>query len=337
MFTIANPWILLLLPLPWLLWLIFPRSKDKPYNAAIRIPFFNDIQQLTKRAPKGFGAQRWRVWWLSLIWLLVLIAASGPQWLGKPLELPRHGRNIMMAIDLSDSMRTPDMELNGQRVDRLTMVKHIADKFIQQRYGDRVGLILFGSKAYLQAPLTFDRKTVIQMLDNAVIGLAGPQTAIGDALGLAIKQLIKQPKNSRILVLLTDGVNTAGYVWPLAAAKVAAANNVKIYAIRIGSNQPMYYKILGGRQLLNPGVEKGIETLQKIAKMTGGLFFRARDGLSLSKAYQAIDKLEKVSGKKTTIRPITPLYPWFLGAALLLSMLLFLRNVVINLKRYEHN
>ncbi len=326
MFQLAWPAILLLLPLPLLIRWLVPAAKVKT-GAALKVPFFTAITNLTKTSSWASLTIRLRPWVIYLIWALLVFAASGPRWLGKPIQLPRQGRDIMLAIDLSGSMQIPDMQLNHRRVDRLNIVKYIADEFISHRQGDQLGLILFGSRAYLQTPLTFDRKTVRTMLNDATIGLAGSQTAIGDAIGLAIKRLRKRPRQSRVLVLLTDGVNNSGHVSPLAAAKLAKQYGIRIYTIGIGADQ-MVLPTLLGNQVTNPSADLDEKTLKQIAKITGGMYFRAKNTRALARAYQQINQIEPVAAASTTIRNITPLYPWPLALALVLSIILMMTRVI---------
>ncbi len=326
MFSFALPWLLLLIPLPVPMRYLVPAATQTKARA-LKIPFYKDIvdiaQQTYGQRLIATGLRRWLVYFM---WLLLVIAAAGPQWLGKPVNLPQTGRNIMLAIDLSGSMQIPDMSLEGRRVNRLAVVKNVAQQFIKQRVGDRVGLILFGSRAYLQTPLTFDRKTAESMLNDATIGLAGAQTAIGDAIGLAIKRLSKQPQGSRVLILLTDGVNNAGAVAPIEAAKLAAKNHIKIYTIGIGADRMLVPSIFGA-QAVNPSRDLDTKTLQQMADISGGLFFRAKNTQALRQIYQRLNQLEPVSTQKSTFRPITPLYPWSLALALLLSVYLASRKI----------
>ncbi len=256
---------------------------------------------------------------LLLIWLLLLTAAARPQWLGEPTELPETGRNLMLAADLSGSMETPDLDIDGEQATRLDAVKSVAGAFIERRKGDRIGLILFGSQAYLQAPLTFDRTTVHRLLNQAMIGIAGRETAIGDAIGLAIKRLRQAPEGMAVLILLTDGANTAGRVPPRQAAELAAQAGLKIYTIGIGAEK-MRVRGLFGSRIVNPSADLDEETLGYIADTTGGKYFRARDLEALQGVYQQIDALEPVAGGSRLVRPITSLYPWPLSGSLLLSL-----------------
>ncbi len=239
---------------------------------------------------------------------------------GRATELPETGRNLILAADLSGSMESPDLDIGGEQVTRLDVVKKVAGAFIERRQGDRVGLILFGSQAYLQAPLTFDRTTVRHLLDQAMIGIAGRETAIGDAIGLAIKRLRQAPEGMAVLILLTDGANTAGRVPPRQAADLAAQAGLKIYTIGIGAER-MRVRGLFGSRTVNPSADLDEEMLTYIADTTGGHYFRARDLEALQAVYRQIDTLEPAAGGSRVVRPITSLYPWPLGAALLLSMI----------------
>lgn len=325
MFEFTEAWVLFFLPLPLLVYYILPAGSTRQ-TTALKIPFYRRLQQF---APEQKGKTKGNVFWRTIlfaVWSLLIIAAANPAWLGKPVSLPRSGRDIMLAVDLSGSMRIPDMTESGRQVDRLAVVKQVASQFIKQRTGDRLGLILFGSKAYLQTPLTYDRKTVVAMLQDATIGLAGQQTAIGDAIGLGIKRLLKYPKDSRVLILLTDGSSNAGAVTPLSAAKLAAKEGIKVYTIGLGADRlevPSFF----GNQVLNPSQDLDVSTLQTIAKTTGGKFFRAKNTKALQSIYKAIDQLEPTISDSAVFRPITTLFMWPLGIALILSFLLGLHKL----------
>jgi len=317
------PWLFLLLPLPLLLrwWLRPQAARDE---AALQVPFLDDFlpsQAQRNSLPPG----RW-VFWLALFgWLLLVTASARPQWLGEAVQLPVSGRDLLLAVDLSGSMEVKDFEIKGAAVDRLSAAKWVAGDFIERRVGDRIGLILFGRQAYLQAPLTFDRKTVRTLLDEAAIGLAGKETAIGNAIGLAIKRLKEQPAKGRVLILLTDGANTAGEVEPLKAAEMARQEGLKIYTIGIGADELLVPSFFGTRRI-NPSSELDEKSLQAIAALTGGRYFRARDTAELTQIYQLLDQLEPVPKAEQSYRPSTPLFPWPLGVSLLLATLLALRN-----------
>ncbi len=310
------PWLLTVLPLPLLIRWLFPASQLAE-QAALKVPFLDDFAGFESRA---LSPQKpWRLWLAIAAWVLLVIAVSRPQWLGEPIEQTVSGRDLMMAVDLSGSMEEQDFIINKQRVDRLTATKFVAADFINRRVGDRVGLILFGTQAYLQTPLTFDRKTVITLLNESAIGLAGDNTAIGDAIGLAVKRLKNQQANSRVLILLTDGANTAGEVSPIKAAELAAENQLKIYTIGIGADEMQVRSFFGSRTV-NPSRDLDEKTLTAIADTTGGRYFRARNTEELDKIYQLLDELEPVEKDKQYYRPRSELYPWPLGLALALSV-----------------
>ncbi len=314
----AWPWLFAALPLP-LLALLLPRASSVA-PVALRFPFYGALQA-NLQSHTG-RRSRLRLTLAVLAWLLLVLAAARPQLIGETLHLPVSGRSLMLAVDISGSMQSEDMQIRGRQLSRLTAVKIVAGDFIEQRKGDRIGLILFGDEAYLQAPLTFDRNTVRTLLDEAQIGLAGQQTAIGDAIGLAIKRLRKEPASNRVLILLTDGANTAGNVDPLKAADLAAREDVRIYTIGIGSGEMLVQTPFGARRVASGDLDEA--TLKAIADKTGGRYFRARDTTQLAKIYTLLDRIEPVSEDEQTWRPVDELYFWPLGTALLLSVLIAL-------------
>ncbi len=314
----AWPWLFAALPLP-LLALLLPRAPEISH-ATLRVPFFTAVNNPTLLPTKQRSNLRLLV--AIVIWLLLVTAAARPQFIGDPIHLPISGRDLMLAIDLSGSMESDDMILNNRRMNRLQAVKEVAGDFIERRTGDRLGLILFGRQAYLQAPLTFDRKTVRQLLDEAVIGLAGKETAIGDAIGLAVKRLREQPQENRVLILLTDGSNTAGTVDPMKAADLAAQEGIRIHTIGIGADEQLVRGFFGSRKVMNTDLDE--RALKAIAQKTQGQYFRGRDLASLEAIYQLLDELEPVAEEQQLYRPIDELYSWPLAAALLLSILIAL-------------
>ncbi|MCA1764992.1 MAG: VWA domain-containing protein [Desulfobulbaceae bacterium] len=319
MLNFIWPWAFWLLPLPFFAYLLPPKSGRR--EAALFVPFYRDVLSFEKDIDQS-GAKRKvaRGLLLLLIWSLLVTAAARPQWQGDPVPLPTMGRDLMLAVDISGSMAEEDMVLNGRQVPRLALVKNVVNDFIKRRVGDRVGLLLFGTEAYIQAPLTFDRKTVGTLLDEALIGFAGKKTSIGDAIGLAVKRLKERPVDNRILILLTDGSNTAGSVDPLTAAELAAATGVRIHAIGVGADE-MVVRGFFGSQRVNPSADLDEDTLQKIADMTGGRYFRARNPEDLEKIYRMIDRLEPIEQESEIFRPIKSLFYLPLAAALILSFL----------------
>jgi Ca-activated chloride channel homolog len=309
------PWLLLALPLPIVVRWLLP-AYVAAEQAALKIPFLDDFSDAETKSVTQ--TNKLPLLLASIAWILLVIACTRPQWLGEPIEQAVSGRDLMMAVDLSGSMEVQDFFINKRAVDRLTAIKYVATDFINRRVGDRIGLVLFGSQAYLQTPLTFDRKTVMTLLNESAIGLAGDNTAIGDAIGLAIKRLKNQPDNSRVLILLTDGANTAGEVAPLKAAELAAANHLKIYTIGIGADEMIVRSFFGSRKV-NPSTDLDENTMVKIAETTGGRYFRARSSDELNNIYMLLDKLEPVENDKQFFRPRADLFYWPLAVALILA------------------
>ena len=316
-FTIAWPWLLLLAPVPWLLRLLLPASPSGDMQA-LRVPWFSAVAG----GKAGWMRRPWLALAAVLVWLLLVTAAARPQWIGEIESLPVTGRDLLLAVDISGSMDTQDMILNKTAVNRLKVVKKVAGEFIQRRHGDRVGLILFGSRAYLQTPLTFDTQTTATLLDESEIGLAGRETAIGDAIGLAVKRLRMRPQEDKILILLTDGANNVGEVAPEKAAELAAFDKIKIYTIGVGAEEMRVPSLLGlTPRVTNPSADLDEDTLQAVASTTGGRYFRAKDTQGLAEIYDLIDELEPIDQDPETYRPIQALYYWPMGAALLMFAL----------------
>jgi Ca-activated chloride channel family protein len=319
------PWAFLALPLPWLVrrWL---SAVHDSRQAALRTPFLDELEDLPGGAAGDRLGDRRPLWLAALAWMLLIVAVARPVWMGEPIEQVVSGRDLMLAVDLSGSMEIGDFMLNGRQVDRLTALKSVAGPFIERRTGDRIGLILFGDKAYLQAPLTFDRKTVQTLLNESVIGLAGEKTAIGDAIGLAVKRLRDNPKNQRVLILLTDGQNTSGEVSPLQATDLATQEGLKIYSIGVGADEMVVRDFFGARRV-NPSADLDEPTMRAIADKTGGRYFRARDTKELGEIYDLLDRLEPVEKDKRYFRPRKELFFWPLGASLGLAGLVALARL----------
>ena len=335
MLNLVWPWVLALAPIPFIYrWWRKPAATN---TRALRAPLLASAAEGINSAD---GSQQWLrrllLLLLSLCWLASLLALSRPLWVGEPVALPTDGRDILLAVDISGSMARDDMELRGRQVNRLVAVKSVVGDFVVERKGDRLGLILFGEKAYLQTPLTFDRLTMQTLLNEAQIGFAGNNgTAIGDAIGLAVKRLQERPENHRVVILLTDGANNAGELDPLKAADLARRAKVKIYTIGIGAEVQETWGLFGKR-VTNPSADLDETALSNIAEATGGQFFRARNPQELQAIYAELNRLEPIEQDAETLRPIAALFHWPLGLAFVLSLLIALLRFVKGNPRGEH-
>ena len=318
-------WVLWFWPLPFFLRLLPAGERSVQ---ALRVPFFHRITVLPQ---SGFSEEKniKSLVLAGLVWSLIIFAALRPQWVGDPVELPVSGRSVMLAVDLSGSMKETDLELQGEAVTRLAVVKSVLRPFIERRKGDRLGLILFGDQAYLQTPLTFDRQTLGQMLEESELGLAGQRTAIGNAIGLAVKRMKELPDNEKVLVLLTDGQNTAGEVSPEDAGRLAKETGLRIHTVGVGADEA-WVRSFFGKQKINPSADLDEVMLQSLASQTGGSYFRARSTEELEKIYAIIDKIEPVEREKEVYRPRQALFVWPLSFAFLILLIwvvvLMLRN-----------
>jgi Ca-activated chloride channel family protein len=319
MWTLAWWWMLAALPAPWLVRRFMPgEALDR--SAALKVPAGSALASLAG-ALGSASAASWRMALMWAVWTLAVLAAARPQFVGEAVALPRSGRDLLMVVDLSGSMEEQDFQLNGQWVDRLTATKAVAKEFIAHRIGDRLGLILFGREVYLQTPLTFDRATVQTLLDESAIGLAGKETAIGDAIGLAIRTLedASVEEGRRVVILLTDGANTAGSVEPLKAAELAAQRSVVIYTVGIGADALTVRSLFGMRQI-NPSADLDEDALTAIAEKTGGRYFRARDTEEFAEIYSILDELEPAESEEAGFRPVAEFFYWPLALALVLAV-----------------
>ena len=324
MFELQWPWLLALIPLPFLVKYLWKPAKQSE-DIALRLPFYAEIMNAYKSEgyvqPRKNTVPQWVLW---LIWGALVFAIARPMWVDEPIQIEESGRELMLAVDLSGSMEINDMTLHGQPQDRLSVAKSVVTQFIQRRVGDRIGLILFGTKAYLQAPLTFDRKTVTILLNEAYLGMAGNKTSIGDALGLAVKHLRERPEQSRAVILLTDGANTSGQISPLQATSVAQKHKIRIYTIGMGADEMVQPGLFGsnfGARTVNPSADLDEKTLEEIARTTGGKYFRARNTEELNNIYALLDQLEPVVQDQAIFRPTIELYYWPLAIALILCLL----------------
>lgn len=327
MLQLVWPWMLAAVVAPLLVARLVPRAPDAA-GVPIRVPYFKEAMAWSNR--RQVSGMRVRLAIALLAWCALVLAAARPQWVGDPVSLTVRGRDLMLALDLSGSMREQDMKSRTGFEARIDVVKRVAGDFVARRAGDRVGLILFGTRAYLQTPFTLDLDTVSEMVSEAIVGLTGEQTAIGDAIGLAVKRLRERPMEERVLVLLTDGADTASEVDPLSAARFAAAEGITIYAVGVGADEEVASRWLGtlrsrARSVLDES------TLQAIADMTGGRYFRARDTAELEEIYRLVDALEPIRGDDEVFRPTRELFHWPLGFSVLLFTLGALVGVVPSL------
>ena len=311
MYELAHPWALLLLPLPLAMWLLpaYRESRD-----SVRVPFFDKLVELSEQRP-GSGAMilrrdRIQRFLVGFMWLCLVLAAAKPQWVGAPIEQQKSGRDLMVAVDLSGSMEIWDFTLpSGDSVDRLQAVKQVLSELADQRASDRLGLIVFGSAAYLQTPFTDDHVVWEQLLSETEIGMAGQSTVFGDAIGLAIKLFKESDSDNRVLIMLTDGNDTGSTVPPIDAAKVAVSFGIRIYTIAIGDPAS------AGEEALD------MDTIERVSEVTGGQSFQALDQAELQRAYRTISELEPQLYETISFRPRQSLHWLPLGVALILYTL----------------
>lgn len=327
MFHFHSPWFALLLPLPLLLrWVLPALPKEKRNEAAeIRFPAIH-------RLKNGFPASQYPkkrndfIFFALLIlsWISLIAALMQPENVDQFRQVKNKGYDLVLAVDISASMQALDFSTPDKAVSRLDVTKEVVGNFIKGRQGDRVALILFGQSAYLHVPLTLDTVSAIHMLNDAVPGMAGSATAIGDAIGLGVRTLRERPPGSRALILLTDGEDNASSIPPLEAAKLAKQYGIRIYTIGIGKKGLVPFpNQLGGYGLGEVSMDE--ELLKEIAKETGGQFFTATDRKMLASIYAKIDELEKSEANETLFLIREPLYqyPLSLSLIILLALTLF--------------
>lgn len=318
MLSLAYPWMLILALVP----LVFRQRKGQ--SAAVEAPvlptghWLSDLPGVTH---SGSATPRWHKALLLVCWLLIVLALARPQHVGETVQVPVSGRDMLLVVDISPSMDERDMVLQGQGINRLQAVKRVLDDFISRREGDRLGLLLFGTEPYIQAPLTFDLETVRTLLFEAGIGMAGRATAIGDALGLAVKRLRERPQEQRVIILLTDGANTAGQLTPDKATEIASSIGARIYTIGIGAESKVERGLLGSRRV-NPSRDLDEALLTRMAESTGGRYFRARSLPELEMIYESINQLEPIEQDGQFYRPVTDLFYWPAALAVFLWLAL---------------
>lgn len=313
MFTFSYIWIFLLLPLPLLFRkLVGPYQEDRQ---AVRAPFFDDLAALSGQEP-GAGAvvlkqPLVRQIITTLAWVLLVAALARPQWIEQPIVKQIPSRDLLLGVDLSGSMETEDFTgKDGKKINRLAAVKEVLDDFLKRRKGDRVGLIFFGSAPFIQAPFTEDLDTCRALLEEAQVRMAGPKTALGDTIGLAINMFKESTVKDKLLIVLTDGNDTSSKVEPVKAAQIAHDNGITIYTVAVGDPQA------AGEEKLDE------KTLQSVAKITDGYYFWAGDRRELEKIYEKIDELSTHEIETTSYRPRLDLYFYPLGLAIVLSLLM---------------
>ena len=316
MIVFAYPYAFLLLLLPFLVYKLLPRVKGMQGDA-LKVPFLDDLERISiasggiwaPKATTGNGISK-PFLWMYLIWALLCVAAARPQIVGEPLRLQNNSRDIMLVLDISTSMLEPDFSFANRRITRLDAVKKVVSDFTTKRANDRLGLILFGTRAYLQAPLTYDKASLNDILWSMQAGMAGDSTSIGDALALALKNL-KDKSGDKVIILLTDGENNDGSLSLAQAIKLAKDEGIKTYTIGVGSPN-IFFQMLA----LSPqtGDDKG---LKELARQTKGQYFRAESTSDLQKVYDLIDKLEPTQGNENYIRETKDVfYLPLLGAVL---------------------
>ena len=323
-FTLAYPWLLLLLPLPLAIyWLTSPHQETRE---GLVVPFIDRLAAQTGQTPAE-GAVVMRGGWLRtgsliLVWFCVVVALTRPQMIEPPVTKQVPVRDMLLAVDLSGSMATQDFtDAKGKNVDRLSAVKEVLDDFLSKRKGDRVGLIFFGSAPFVQAPFTQDLKVCRELLDEAQVKMAGPQTAFGDALGLAITVFDRSQVKERVLIALTDGNDTASKVPPGKAAEIARDKGIVIHTVAVGDPRA------AGEDALD------VDTLKNVAATTGGLYAHAADRAQLNEIYQKLDKLETHKAETVSHRPRRDVFWWPLALGVFVAALQHMLQLVFDRPR----
>ena len=328
-FEFQWPWMALLLMLPLLVQILWPRSGPEQAETlagsqeTLLHPCVEQLQAcFSGHRPRVSTSGRVYSLLLALLWLLLTLTLMRPQWLEPYTETRAEGYDLMLAVDASHSMEALDFTVNNAQVTRMAVLKGVLNKFISNRGGDRVGLVIFGSQAYTIAPMTYDLDGVRQQLADVVPNIAGQGTAMGDAIGLGVKKLRERPQGSRVLILAADGSNTAGTIAPLVGARLAAESGIRIYTIGVGSTRESVQIFENGRLVSRDDLGLDEKVLRDIAGITNGAYFRATDTRALEEIYSRIDELEKTRAESRTVMIPHPLYPWTLGMAVALLLVL---------------
>lgn len=322
MIIFAYPLAFALLLLPFLIYFLTPAVKGM-HGEALKVPFIADLKRISIiaggvwRSADSDSKLSKRFWFLYVVWFLLTLACTRPQMVGEPIRLKNEARDIMLVLDISTSMLEDDFSLYGRRITRLDAVKNVVSDFTSKRANDRIGLILFGTRAYMQSPLTFDKASVKDILWSMKAGMAGDSTSIGDALGLALKNLRENKSKDKIIILLTDGENNDGSLSLGQAIKLASDEDIKVYTIGVGAPN-VFFKALA---MSAPGVDE--VAMKALAKVTKGQYFRAENTDELQKIYQIIDSLEPTSDDQRFIQETTELYYIPLLLACFIGMFIF--------------
>ncbi|HSG11832.1 MAG TPA: VWA domain-containing protein [Gammaproteobacteria bacterium] len=327
MFSFLMPWAAILLPLPLLIRRYWPRphGATDAYthgdNSTLLHPALGRLAStfVAARSLTHAGSSLQLVM-QSLLWVALVTTLMQPQWLEPYTEIRTEGYDLMLAVDTSRSMEALDFTVDGRQVTRMAVIKGVLGRFIKARDGDRIGIVVFGSQAFVLSPMTLDLQALGNMVDGIVTRMAGNGTAIGDAIGLGVKKLRERPEGSRVLILVTDGKNTDGSMPPELAAKLAAHEGIRIYTIGVGSKGLVPFFEDGQMTQVKMEIDEAL--LTEVADTTGGAYFRATDTGALDKIYQQIDALEKTQAESRSVMIARPLYRWPLGLALLLLFLL---------------
>jgi Ca-activated chloride channel family protein len=327
MLSFSWPWAVALLPLPLLIRRFWPRphGATDAYthgdNSTLLHPALGRLASTFVAARSlTHAGSRMQLTMLALLWVALVTTLMQPQWLEPYTEIRSEGYDLMLAVDTSRSMEALDFTLEGRQVTRMAVVKGVLGRFIKARDGDRIGIVVFGSQAFVLSPMTLDLQALHSLLDGVVSRMAGSGTAIGDAIGVSVKKLRERPEGSRVLILVTDGENTEGSMPPKLAAQLAAHEGIRIYTIGVGSKGLVPFFEDG--QMKQVKMEIDEELLTEVADITGGAYFRATDTGALEKIYEQIDALEKTQAESRSVLIPQPLYRWPLGLALLLLFLL---------------